>query len=71
MGMWCALFGTEVENFSDPMVDCRESKQRRGRRVVEFCYSMLFAALERFRADQLMWAKVEEAQGSRQVWRGL
>ncbi|CAE7718906.1 glyQS, partial [Symbiodinium necroappetens] len=30
-----------VENFSDPMVDCRESKQR-------------------FRADQLMWAKVEE-----------
>ncbi|CAE7577073.1 glyQS, partial [Symbiodinium sp. CCMP2456] len=35
-----------VENFSDPMVDCRESKQR-------------------FRADQLMWAKVE-AQGREQ-----
>ena len=29
-----------VDNFSDPMVDCKESKQR-------------------FRADQLMWAKVE------------
>jgi len=34
-----------VDNFSDPMVDCRESKKR-------------------FRADQLMWAKVELEDGT-------
>eukprot|EP00438_Fugacium_kawagutii_P002632 Skav201683 [mRNA] locus=scaffold641:527832:528925:- [translate_table: standard] len=34
-----------VDNFSDPMVDCTESKRR-------------------FRADQLMWAKVELEDGT-------
>ncbi|CAJ1375954.1 unnamed protein product [Effrenium voratum] len=43
------LFGIEVDNFSDPMVDCTESKSR-------------------FRADQLMWAKVELEE---RFWLGI